>query len=693
LREAHNVLQTFILTMKKLFIPLLILTFSFASSYSQNSAPMKQTDTPPMQQIAPMIGAEIFIEPGQTAEEIDTWYRLMKENGMTICRIRMFETYMHHEDGTWDFSLFDLAYKAAEKYNIKVWGNLFPATAFTDVGGFKFPHNDEHLKSISEYIKNLVTHFKQFKSCYGWVLINEPGSGKLPDEDFTRKMFGEWKQMQTAETYTSKGYNIFTFDEERFLVDYNTWFLNWLKDEVYKYDPGSHLHVNNHAIFQNIAEYNFPAWRKILTSLGGSAHASWHFGYYKRSQYTVAMSANCEIIRSGAGSLPWLMTEIQGGNNTYSGYNAMCPTREEINQWIWTVIASGGKGAIFWTFNPRASGFEAGEWAMIDFQNKPTDRLTAASSVAKVISENTALFEAAVPVESGINIVYTRESFWVEKKLQTGGDHYEGRDAGGVMKSALGYFEALCEMGIQSNLKEIDEFDFSGTDFTGTVIILAHQVSLPSRYWKNLDDFVSKGGKLIADGLTAYYDEHAHCIMKTGFPLEQVFGANIREFKLEGNLFDVVLTDPSLKIPGHCWRGILAPTTAKTIGLFNQDIIATRNAYGRGEVLWIPGLIGLAGRIQGYSPLSTLLQGEAKSNIASAPFRFNAPETGMMMKTLQSGNSYITIIINKSGGSKDLELVNSKNLKPSVLFSDKTGKIENNRLSLASEETIVIEWK
>lgn len=674
-------------------LSLFLLTFSVAGSYSQNSATMQPSVFPSMEQGAPMIGAEIFIEPGQTPEEIDAWYRLMKENGMTICRIRMFETYMHREDGSWDFSLFDLAYRAAEKYNIKVWGNLFPATGFTDVGGFKFPHNDEHLRSIAEYIKNLVTHFRQFKSCYGWVLINEPGSGKLPDEDFTHRKFEEWKQLQPAETYVSKGYNIFTFDEERFLVDYNTWFLSWLKEEVYKYDPGSHLHVNNHAIFQNVTEYNFPAWRENLTSLGGSAHASWHFGYFKRSQYPVAMSANCEIIRSGAGPLPWLMTEIQGGNNTYSGFNAMCPTRQEIDQWIWTVVASGGKGAVFWTFNPRASGFEAGEWAMIDFQNKPSDRLSAASAVSKVISSNSSLFASAIPVESGINILYTRESLWVEKKLQTGGDHYEGRDVGGVMKSALSYFEALGEMGIQSNLKEFDEFDFSRADYQGKVIILAHQVSIPSRYWKSLDDFVLEGGKLIVDGLTAYYDEHAHCIMKTGFPLEKLFGANIREFKLEGNLFEVSLNDPSLSLPGHCWRGTMAVTTAKPIGYNNQEVIATRNVYGKGEVLWIPSLVGLAGRIRGYAPLSSLLLKEAQACISRVPFRFKVPETGMLMKTLQSGDSFVTMIINKSAENREVELVNNKNLSPAVLFADKNGKADHNRISLAAEETMVIRWQ
>ena len=134
-------------------------------------------------------------------------------------------------------------------------------------------------------------------------------------------------------------------------------------------------------------------------------------------------------------------------------------------------------------------------------------------------------------------------------------------------------------------------------------------------------------------------------------------------------------------------------TTAKAIGFNNQEIIATRNVYGKGEVLWIPSLIGLAGRIQGYAPLSALLNNEAKANISSVPFRFKVPETGMLMKTLHSGDTYITVIINKSPGSREVELVNSKKLRPFVLFSDKTGKIDNNNVSLAAEETMVIRWK
>ncbi|MFN2438650.1 MAG: beta-galactosidase trimerization domain-containing protein, partial [Chitinophagaceae bacterium] len=532
----------------------------------------------------------------------------------------------------------------------------------------------------------------QFKSHYGWVPINEPGSGGVPKDAFAKAKFEEWKQLQPVAAYDSKGYEHFDFAEEKFLVDYNTWFLKWLTDEIHKHDPGSPVHVNNHAMFQLAAEYNFPEWRKFLTSLGGSAHASWHFGYFNRDQYAMAMSANSEIVRSGAGNIPWLMTELQGGTTTYSGYFPMTPTKEEISQWLWTSIGTESKGAIFWCLNARASGIEAGEWAMLDFQNNPSDRMQAAAAVANIINKNASLFADAKVAESGLNILYIREAMWVEKKLQAGNTFIEGRSVGGVMKSALAYFEALSEMGLQTNFKEIGEFDFSKSDYTRSTIILAHQISIPSRYWQNLYDFVSKGGKIIIDGLSGYYDENALCIMSTGFPLEKLYGGNISEYNMVDNLFNVTLTAPNLVLPAHLWRGAIVPTTGKPISKTNDEIIAVRNLYGKGEVLWIPSLVGLGGRItKDYSKLAALINAEAKQSIA--PFRFQTLQPKMLMKTLQSGNSYITIVINKSKEKKNVLLDINRAMKPTKLFADKKGTVSNNSLNISPEETIVIQWK
>ena len=159
----------------------------------------------------PLLGAQVFIEPGQTPVEIDTWFRILQENQLPICRIRLFENYMRASDGAWDFSLFDQAFQAAEKYGIKILGTLFPATPFTDVGGFKFPRTSAHLEQIAAYIKNLVTHFRSSSALFGWVLINEPGVGELPDGEFTRQKFEQWLGRERLPAYQSKGYQPSSF--------------------------------------------------------------------------------------------------------------------------------------------------------------------------------------------------------------------------------------------------------------------------------------------------------------------------------------------------------------------------------------------------------------------------------------------------------------------------------------------------
>ncbi|WP_069660940.1 beta-galactosidase trimerization domain-containing protein [Arcticibacter eurypsychrophilus] len=678
---------------------------------------------------APEIGAEIFIEPGQTDQEIDTWFRQMKDLGLSITRIRMFENYMHQPDGSWDFSLFDKAFLAGEKYGIAIYANLFPATTFDDVGGFKFPKTEENLHQIADYIKHLVTHFSAFPALYGWVPINEPGSGELPDDTFTQDRFVTWKAQQTPAQYNSKGYTHFNFEEQRFLLEYNSWFLKWLIDEIRRYDSERPIHVNNHAIFKNAAEYDFPQWRNFLSSLGGSAHASWHYGYFTRQKYALAMSANSEMLRSGAGGvIPWMMTELQGGNNTYSGISPMCPTRFETAQWLWTTIGSGSKGSIFWCLNPRLSGFEAGEWAMLDFQDQPSDRLLAASAVANTITANHTLFAGANPIDSGIHVVYTRESMWIEQKLQIPGDLHEGRSIGGVIKSALSYFEALSDMGIHASFKEMSEFDFDQDDYSKQAIILAHQISVPSRYWEKIHRFVSQGGKLIVEGLTGYYDENAYCLLRAGFPFKELFGGEIKEFKVVAPLFDLHLSSPDLKLKAHLWQGTLNLTTAKVMGTSvneavasqntyeneviaslkghenevivssnrsGNQVIASWNAYGKGEVLWIPSLIGMGARITNdYTALTDLLYQELAPLLKNQPALFDHIQQDVIMKTMRSGNSYLFVIINKSTTIRWIKLkTNNLSKDPLIIYADQNGRVSaQNEIEIHSEETMVLKW-
>ncbi|MBR1720171.1 MAG: beta-galactosidase trimerization domain-containing protein [Phocaeicola sp.] len=638
----------------------------------------------------PLIGGQVIIEPGQSDAEIEHWFKIMHDNGMKVTRIRMFEEYMHVGD-QWDFTLFDKAFKAAEKYDIKVFATLFPSTPNNSIGGFKFPLDDAHERQVVTYIEKTVNHYKNFKCLLGWVLMNEPGmGGELPKTDYTKRKFEEWKKQQAEPAYQSKGYTkLVNFDEERFLVDYTTWYLGWLANEIKKYDSNHEMHVNNHQIYDNVAEYDFPAWRPYLTSLGASAHASWHFGYFKRQQYPMAMFANCSIIRSGAGELPFWITELQGGNNTYSGYRPFCPTAEEITQWMWTSIASGAQGIIFWSLNPRSIGEESGEWALLNFQNMPSDRFEAASKVALFMDKNRKIFEDIRPFEADVDILYIRESLWTERKIQYGDlddSTYEGRHKGGVIKSVLAFYEMLLENGVNVSIAEINEYDWNKKDYKGKTLIIPNQITLPSSQWEHLRQFVKKGGKLIVEGLTSFYDENMLCLFQTGFPLQDVFGGSLQETKCIPG--DFTMQFGSDKVNTHLWKGYIYNQKGKIIANEGNKITSTRHQFGNGEVVWIPSLVGLGGRrIGNYHPLSNFILKEIQE-LSNHRFTRNYP--GVYMQSFNSGKNNYSLVINKSGAQKNVEL---KAPASKLIYSDKNGHLSRTMLTIHPEECMIIQWK
>jgi len=639
----------------------------------------------------PQIGGQVFIEPGQTPQDIDDWFRILEENEMPVCRIRMFETHMHRPDGTYDFSLYDEAFRAAERHHVHVFATLFPADG--TVGGFKYPRSEAHLAEIAAYVKELATHFKTFPALYGWVLQNEPGTGgTYPDSDLARRLRNEWQAARPKPAYVSRGFKEANFDYEEFQRHYTTWFLNWYAQQVHAVDPGRHLHVNNHAIFSNFPEYDFPAWRAFLTTLGASAHPSWHFGMFRREQFALALSANDNIIRAGAGPLPFWLTELQGGNNLYSGGKPICPTAEETTQWLWTTLGAGAKGVIFWSLNPRAATDEPGEWALVNFQHEASDRLVAAHRVIRALKRNADLFSRAKPVRSGVTLLLAREACWTDKKQRLGGSElYEARAGDAPMKSAVAWYEALLENGIDADFVEMDAFDWEQADYRGQVAILAHQIAVPSRDWPRLLRFVERGGKLIVEGATGYFDEHQVCVMLTGFPLADLLGGNISEFKALGERFDVALKEgPAL--PAHLWRGTIKNAGGTPLAAEGGEVFATRHAFGRGETLWIPSLIGMGAWQRDNAALAQVARRETLGVIAEPPVLFKKQAHLALLRTLAADDGFVTVMINKNGTAQKIPLVVKKGLVPSVLFADKGGRISASSVTLAPEETLVARW-
>lgn len=292
-------------------------------------------------------------------------------------------------------------------------------------------------------------------------------------------------------------------------------------------------------------------------------------------------------------------------------------------------------------------------------------------------------------LNSGVNLLYIRESLWTEKVIT---DYKpaatDGRKIG--LKNLLGYFKALSEMGVTPNIKAFEEFDFTEEDYLGTTIILANQIAIPNEYAIRLEQFVEKGGKLIMDGLTGYYDENVHNRFLTGSPLTDLLGGQISEFRYFDGTYYYEL-DEGLKIPTTLWKGFIRPSDEAVImAKDGNHILATRNSFGKGEVVWIPTLFGM-GAWENTKPLANYLKTELK--LETQAFSFKKYQRGILMKTLKSNDKYLTIILNKSGVQTKVNLnLSMDKLKPEVLFSNHTARVENRELFLEPEQTLVLSW-
>ena len=74
----------------------------------------------------PQIGAQIWIEPGQTPDEIDRWFAVLESSHMPVARLFLMWNYIEPERDRWDFTLYDAAFRAAERHNVRVVATLTP---------------------------------------------------------------------------------------------------------------------------------------------------------------------------------------------------------------------------------------------------------------------------------------------------------------------------------------------------------------------------------------------------------------------------------------------------------------------------------------------------------------------------------------------------------------------------------------
>ena len=119
-----------------------------------------------------------------------------------------------------------------------------------------------------------------------------------------------------------------------------------------------------------------------------------------------------------------------------------------------------------------------------------------------------------------------------------------------------------------------------------------------------------------------------------------------------------------------------------------------KNKYGKGEAVWIPSLIDLGAWLYGSDGLRTLLQNEMGNYVSKLPFTFAEPQNDVMIRTLQNGGRYVTVIINQQNQNAKVVLQYAVQSKPRVIFENEIAfDPAAKSVSLEPNETIVILWE
>ena len=265
-----------------------------------------------------------------------------------------------------------------------------------------------------------------------------------------------------------------------------------------------------------------------------------------------------------------------------------------------------------------------------------------------------------------------------------------GRSAG----QALGVYQALTELGVPARLKQIDDFDWRDSSQRPRLAILPHVTALNDAQARDVEAFVRGGNTLLVTGLTAFYDEEARFLPSVRWPLSNLLGARPKEVHTPVERAEVAWSRPALALPSQMWLGEIENDSAEVAARQDGRVTAVRKHTGGGEAIWIPSLIGMGAWLGDGAPLAGLLEELTAPFARDVPFGFDGRQTGCLMRVLQNGNSYVTVVTNGASEPRQCRLRRPPALAPQLLWGDPSTLAPNNpAISLGARQTAVLLWK
>lgn len=561
------------------------------------------------------IGAEFFLNRTETRESVRRQFHLMQENGLTLARIFVIWDDIERTPNNWNFEGYDWIYDAAAESGIKIVATLCAEDPPGWVKKTPFYHNRTNLndpelrRNAAIYIGKVVDRYRNHPAQGAWLLMNEPA--KYDVEPVTLQAFGDWLQAKygtvgelnkhwfrpidrfsnvqlTADQLTDY------WNDYRFAVDWMDFNIDnlvdqlvWIKGQIRALDANHPTHIN--VTMPTGGTNGQDVWKekRVVDILGASIHPAWIFPpTAATSEYGERFAYRLDLIGTPAGDQPWWVTELQSGPTIYTGRFPLNPTPGDMTRWLWDSFAAGSKGVIFWLWHPRVGGTEAGEWGLVSLEGTPSERLPAVKAVADGLKRNPYLAEAK-PQPAKVAILYNRETAIINSL--DGRSQNRGNEA---EESLLGCYLALHRAHIPIHFVDIDQLRKRLVDGYD-VLYIPYSYAIDDQAVAALRDFVSQGGTLWADGLTAWKNETGEIRPTIPGGLSDVFGVEASDIYPVKADQPYSVTDEN-EGAGELWKLALQMKGAEAILRDKEGKpFATRHYFGKGQVFYFGSALTL----------------------------------------------------------------------------------------------------
>lgn len=535
---------------------------------------------------AVQVGSQLFINRHDTPERVAEMVGKMAAAKLSLIRIFLVWDHLEPREGVWRWEVYDRLFAEAERHGLRVIATLMavsPPGWMRITGGLQDVCNLDDpavWARCLQYLDRVVSHWKDAPALHSWILWNEP-CRVLSQTSHTVAQFQKFLQAKYGEIGALNrhyfrqyagfaeighdagsdcyqlgfGSRIEQIDWLAFTVENLMEKLGLLAAAVRERDPVHPLHVNPHRVSQCLFDSGQSLWREaeIVDFMGFSAHPAWHSLRFPedRVQQSVAMFAD---LTRGATLHPegkFWCTEMQAGPTLVTAFRPSSPTPGELRRWMWESAASGAEAILFWCFNTREDGYEAGEWSLLQADFSPSPRLQEVTRVTEDFAAHAEWFASARPAPEVA--ILCSEASHLLGLIEGEGETVENpRNRQMASDAVCGAYLLASDLGYEVTFLDEKRLCAGKIPASVRVLILPGCVVLGRESVSALDRWTESGGVVIADSFLGWKNEFAGLERETTRDLAEIFGAEALDFSTLRNLS--FADDANGRAPGWFFR-------------------------------------------------------------------------------------------------------------------------------------------